>query len=528
LAAGKRISVEPDLRPSTLRSGDWTSWETQKWVFLALAAIYLAARLYHLAAVCLDGDEIFSVGVSRQSWAALTAAAAADSIHPPLFYYLLKIWMFLGNDSLLWVRLLPALFSVASVLPILLLGRELRLRPVEINTTLGIAAVHPYLIFYSQHVRMYTLLMLCALTSLWLFHRTIRAGLRSGAGRYAALTLVNVVLVYSQYYGWLVVGLEVWYVILWKREHLRRAFLSAGITLAAFSPWLYLAATHAYAKGGLGSNLSWIQKPTIEDLTWLSSDFAGFGEFPGLGRLAVAAMVALAILTAAAAWLERRRLHGRRYARTVGFLLFFAVCSIAVPFCASRIMSSSVWGHRHLIFLVAPLLMLVVSAYYRARSRAVRVSGAVLCAAWACLAIQHHVRGDDKKTPFDSLVIQMLAREEGNSGPLPFFSVDKYLHYPIWFYLETLKSGRQTGFAVSFSAADLRKLSKEAARIDVKSDVSIDEARGAHFWVGYTSSWQGKTLPEALMIQRGCRTGADALVGDRFHTITIFPVWCGL
>jgi len=138
------------------------------------------------------------------------------------------------------------------------------------------------------------------------------------------------------------------------------------------------------------------------------------------------------------------------------------------------------------------------------------------------------VRGDDKKTPFDSLVIQMLAREQGNPGPIPFFSVDKYLHYPVWFYLETLKAGRVTGFAASFSAADLSRLSKEAAKFDVKSNVPIDQARGAHFWVGYSSSWNQKTFPEALMIQRGCQTGADLKVGDRFHTITAFPVWCGL
>ena len=530
--AGQQIILEPELQPvpgQRLRRRDWTSWKVQKWVFAIVVGIYIVARFYRLAAVCLDGDEIFSVGVSRQSWGALTAAARSDSIHPPLFYYLLKIWMSIGNDSLLWVRSLPALFSVLSVLPVFLLAREFRLRPVEINGTLGLAAIHPFLLFYSQHVRMYSLLMLCALTSLWLFHRALKSGTRSVmVGRYVNLTLANTVLVYSHYYGWLVVGLECWYLILWKREHLSRAILSVAVTFAAFTPWLFLAAKSAYAKGGLGSNLEWIQKPRVGDLVWFFADLAGFSEFPEMGRRVVVALALLIVVTLWAAWVERRRLHTRHFAYMTRYLSFFLAGSVATAFFASRIMTSSVWGHRHLIFLAVPFLMMVVSAFRHLQARSVRWSGAVLCAAWACLVIQHHVKGDDKKTPFDSLVVQLLANEKASSGPIQLFSVDKYLHYPVWFYLETLKAGRTTGFAVPINDKDIGALAIEAARIEVKSNVSINEAKGAHFWVGYSSSWQQSSSPEALMIERGCRIGSDVKVRDRFHTSTIFPVWCDL
>jgi hypothetical protein len=90
-----------------------------------------------------------------------------------------------------------------------------------------------------------------------------------------------------------------------------------------------------------------------------------------------------------------------------------------------------------------------------------------------------------------------------------------------------LKAGRKTGFAAPIGDEDLGALAKEAARIEVKSNASISDAQGAHFWVGYTSLWDQKTLPEALMVQRGCRIGPDVKVRDRYHTSTIFPVWCG-
>jgi len=60
-----------------------------------------------------------------------------------------------------------------SILPMILLGRQLRLRPLDINRAIGLAALHPFLIYYSRHTRMYSLLLRCALTSLWPFHRTI-------------------------------------------------------------------------------------------------------------------------------------------------------------------------------------------------------------------------------------------------------------------------------------------------------------------------------------------------------------------
>jgi len=496
----------------------------QTWILLAVVALYVAARLWSLAAICLDGDEIFSVGVARQSWRALTSAVAADSIHPPLFYYLLKIWMLIGNDSLFWVRLLPALFSMLSILPMILLGRQLRLRPLEINCAIGLTAIHPFLIYYSQHTRMYSLLLLCGLTSLWLFHRAINPRTRGVGPAYVALTLGNVVLVYSHYYGWLIVGLECLYVLLWRRAQWKQAFLSAAAVVVASTPWIYTAAMRAIAKGGLGKNLEWIQKPSFRDLAWLFVDLSGFGEFPNMGLRALASITLLLVL---AMWIQWRRRHARSFGHVLHFLLFFTLGPVAIAFAASRLLPSSVWGHRHLIFAAVTLFLLTAVAYCRLRSRAIRLVGLVLCAGWAIGVAHHQLKGDDKKTPVDTLVVEMLNREDATSGPIPFFAVDRYFHYPVWFYLETLKARRITGLAVHLSDHDRDVLAAKAALIKVKANASIDDVRGAHFWLGTSSySWKQKVSPGELMTQRGCRVGRELRVGDRYHTVAAIPVWC--
>ena len=280
------------------------------------------------------------------------------------------------------------------------------------------------------------------------------------------------------------------------------------------------------AKGGLASNLDWIQKPDAGALAWFFVDLAGFGDFPSIGRQAVTGLVILVLAAGYAAWRGRAKLDTGHFVYMARFLLYFVLGSVAVAFTASRLLPNSVWGHRHMVYLVFPMLMLVTAAYYQLNSAAVRIIGGVLCAAWAGMVIQHHLKGDDKKTPFDSLVIQMLAQEAGNPNTVTFFSVDKYLHYPVWFYLETLKAGKITGFAAPIRAKDRARLAADASRIVVKNHVNIDDAKGAHFWVGYSSAWKDKLSPEEILTARGCRVGGDVTVRDRYHWSTIFPVWC--
>jgi hypothetical protein len=516
------------------------NWGAQRWVLAAVVALYIAMRVYHGAAICMDGDEIFSVGVAEHDWTGLMRSVGQDSIHPPLFYFLLKFWIAIGGDSLFWTRLLPTLFSTLAIIPMVLVGREFKLRPLAINSTVALAAIHPYLLYYSQHVRMYTLLMLCALTSLWAFHaaisksdRSLRSRLRteprasaSGPSNFVTLTLVNIVSVNAHYYGWLVIGLEIWYLIFWQRGYLKRMIASCAAVFLGFIPWMLWVSKFIVAKGGLASNLEWIQKPDAGALAWFFVDLAGFGDFPSIGRQAVTGLALLVLAAGIAAWRDRAELHAGHFVYMARFLLYFVLGSVAVAFTASRLLPSSVWGHRHMVYLVFPMLMLVTAAYYQFNSLAVRVTGGVLCAVWAGMVIQHHLKGDDKKTPFDALVIQMLAQESGNPDHVTFYSIDKYLHYPVWFYLETLKAGKKTGFAAPIRDADRATLAAEASRIDVKNHVSIDDAKGAHFWVGYSSAWQEKLSPESIFANRGCRTGADVTVRDRYHSSTIFPVWC--
>src|SRR6185436_12668046 len=99
---------------------------------------------------------------------------------------------------------LPVAFSVLALVPFLYLCRELK-QPREVTMlALTFLAVNGSLIKYAQELRMYSMLMFMTLLSMWLFARYFNRG-----KSFVWLVIANVLLVYTHYFGWLVIGSEV-------------------------------------------------------------------------------------------------------------------------------------------------------------------------------------------------------------------------------------------------------------------------------------------------------------------------------
>src|SRR4030095_12478520 len=111
-----------------------------------IVGVFIGARLWGLTASCLWFDEVFSVHAARHEWSRLLSFAAADIIHPPLFYVLLKVWIGIGGESLLWLRLFPLIASIVVIIPFLFLCRELHLARIETGLALLLMGVNGYLI----------------------------------------------------------------------------------------------------------------------------------------------------------------------------------------------------------------------------------------------------------------------------------------------------------------------------------------------------------------------------------------------
>ncbi|MFN2514310.1 MAG: hypothetical protein ABR568_23215, partial [Pyrinomonadaceae bacterium] len=132
----------------------------------------------------------------------------------------------------------PALTSIAVIFPFFLLCRELRLEETEIKMALLLMAVNGYSIKYAQEVRMYSLLLFLAVCSLWLFIRFFNAQASSNK-QLLALSAINLLLIYTHYYGWLVITAEAAFLLFWGRDKLPGFLMVVAVLSLCFSFWVH-------------------------------------------------------------------------------------------------------------------------------------------------------------------------------------------------------------------------------------------------------------------------------------------------
>lgn len=133
-------------------------------VLVCLLFLFVGIRLVGLSCCGLWQDELFSLRVASLPWGGLIASLAADAVHPPLFYVLLKVWTSISLSDV-WLKSLPLIFSILSICPIYLICTKLRFQFLEFLLAIWFISFNGFLVHYSQELRMYSLFMLLSLCS---------------------------------------------------------------------------------------------------------------------------------------------------------------------------------------------------------------------------------------------------------------------------------------------------------------------------------------------------------------------------
>ncbi len=123
------------------------------WLIVALA---VGLRFWRLNGQSLWADEGNSAALALRRWADISQAAAAD-IHPPLYYWLLNLWVKIFGLSESGLRSLSAVVAAATVGLTFDLGRRLFGRVAGLLAAF-LLAVAPLPVYYAQEARMYALL----------------------------------------------------------------------------------------------------------------------------------------------------------------------------------------------------------------------------------------------------------------------------------------------------------------------------------------------------------------------------------
>jgi uncharacterized membrane protein len=329
----------------------------------ALCSLYVLIRFWRLTDSCLWFDEIFSVHAAEHSWNTIFSFIALDLIHPPLFYILLKLWISIGGSGLEWVRLFPVAFAVAALFAFLMLCRELRIGIWTQAVALLLITVNGSLIKYAQEVRMYSPFMCFGLFSMWLFARFLRRG-----DSFVPLVIVNICLIYTHNFGWLVVASEAAAILIFQRSSWRRLLIMLGVLVASFLPWVIAVVGRGRSDAEVAQNIDWIPRPGWRPIRTFLIDLIEPFYFQATtaeptSLLRVAGPIFLLTLIAGIVFLIRWKAHDAENKRNVYFLSVFAFLPLAIAFAASWVLPYSIWGTRHLLIVFVPVTVLIAYAF---------------------------------------------------------------------------------------------------------------------------------------------------------------------
>jgi mannosyltransferase len=209
---------------------------------LVLIVLAFALRVYRLPAQSLWYDEGVSWYLTRMSWPALTVWTAND-IQPPLYYYLLWLWVRLAGSSEYALRFPSVLFGTLTLPALWIAARRWLGQPAAWLAGLFLA-LSPLHVYYAQEARMYTLLTCLGLLSsvlLWRILHDPATSLRSP--RVWAYVLTSVAALYTHYFAFFLLAAHFVYALYtWRRGSRSGRPLKAGrlILIPVFIFLLYL------------------------------------------------------------------------------------------------------------------------------------------------------------------------------------------------------------------------------------------------------------------------------------------------
>jgi mannosyltransferase len=334
------------------------------WVLIAITAVGGAIRFATLTGQSYWFDEATTAHEMQLSFGAMWHALRVNESTPPLYYVLAWIWAKAFGTGEAGLRSLSALAGTALIPVTYLCGRELVSRWAG-YVAAGLAAVSPFLIWYSQEARAYMLFALLCGLSLLFFARTRQeptTGNIAWWGTCSALAMLT-----HFFAGFLIAPEALWLLVKFRS----RAVVVATATLAVVQ-----AAMVPIAVGDLSHPLlGWIKQfPLHVRVEQVPVDFA-------LSTLHQSSIVTKGLLAAGvaaliAAGLSLSGSRGQRRGTTVAAVMAGVV--LITPLLLAEV-GRDYYIARNLIPAWIPLAVVIGAACTARRTLPIGIPLAVVC-----------------------------------------------------------------------------------------------------------------------------------------------------
>jgi mannosyltransferase len=305
-------------------------------------------RFYNNTAVALWHDEAFSALYIKYSWGEMMYRIGLD-VHPPLYYWILRIWSYIFGNGLLSLRALSILFGVLTIYAGYLFVRKAFSNDKLALIAAFFLAINPFQIQYALEARMYTLGTFLVLISSWLLLKALEENRTKYWVWYAVAIAAALYTHYYLVFSIIAQGLYVLYVIIRARQFNFKAIGSYILGAILYIPWIpTLLEQVQRVQSGF-----WIPAPDRWSIPSTIFKMAFGGQGNDHFTLAVVSIIALVIIF-------------YFFKETKPPIRWFIIFGVGVPFAAAILLSfkQAIYLDRYFVFASLYFSILIAAAFF--------------------------------------------------------------------------------------------------------------------------------------------------------------------
>jgi mannosyltransferase len=339
---------------------------------VAVVAASLVLRFWTRSDLWLD--EALTVNIASQPLHQIPSLLRRDGA-PPLYYFMLHVWMGWFGHSDVATRSLSGVVGVVTIPLAWLAGRRLG-GPTAGWAAMLLVATSPFAMRYDTEARMYSLVVLLTVLGYLALDRSVR---RPRAGNLIGVAAVTGLLLYTHYWSIYLIGtIMAW--LLWQirwgrpewRAGARASLLAAAAGCLTFLPWV---PTFLYQSHHTGT--PWATPANFAAMVNAVASFAGGGT--SQGRALALIFFALAGLGLFGVATDRSHIDLDIRTRPLGRPVAVAVVGTLGVAIVGGFITNSAFDARYASVVFIPLILLVSIGLTTFRDR--RVRSAILAVA---------------------------------------------------------------------------------------------------------------------------------------------------
>ena len=347
-------------------------------------AIFVTITFLNIDRASIWFDEAFSAYITQFNFGEIAAYTATD-VHPPLYYWLLKIWEMLFGTSEVALRSMSVFFGGVAIVAGYLLSRRLFGRLVG-AVSLLFMVLSPMIIRYSDEARMYTLAAAIVLIASYILVYATSQKRRWPWIVYGVFVALGMLTHYFTALAWIAHWLwratQTYRAKMRAKEFFQKFFakewivahITAGVLFIGWLPFMVIQLTTIQRSG------FWIGPVTADTLTNYASSvlyYLSHGDVQGWAAFLLVVVIILVSVLAFRAYKQFRKSDRKNYL----LIAFVTIVPVVLLFLASLPPLRPSFVERYLIpavFALSIFMAMVVVVGTRRWRRIFRVIPIVL------------------------------------------------------------------------------------------------------------------------------------------------------